>query len=819
MICLTFQRNLNWPSERDCQRLNVIIFETNFNPFGIAAYNRNERITDFVGRREELLKLKEQIKIVINNKISRSVKLKGPAGVGKSTLFNYLKESIENERTSASPTTDYILRDCDILSTYFQIPDKISDFSDIWKPMLEGLKPGFDIEIGYDISLPEYIVFQVIFRMFLNDRETLAKLIWKDTEPPYRLDQVELRDIIDPLFSQGKSVVKALQEYYALNKREIRNCFKSKIRNRVYEIKRADNRNITNLFRVIDEDDPGDYLDLITNAKSELFSTNDELIGYFNDLMRYYACSTKKQPILLIGIDEAVKADPHIYDEYYQKLGNLFVKLRNTLNDVLFVFISTTEDWAGFDNVIKNLTDLQSQLGEFMYEIPLSQLSVDELAQVFKNRMNRFWENYPSHRPPEAPYYPFSENLFKYVYRYRLRDLRYTIHFLKNMWIKFKFLRRIPKLELIFESLREVRKFDERGFDPTTFKRFEWNIIKSSFTDPIRFRSNSARSSSVEKGLEHAWKCFLFENPPTITRVENNCTIITSSGTRRPDIYLEILGNLGAEFRRNVEFQVKAYDQGGSVSLEHIKSSLELFEEHFTDFIYFIITGKGLKPDAEAAIKALELTSPNRVRRPILTEDQKDRLYLLALYKEITGRNLDGNIPQDIQIAKDLLSFIIGQPIENFLAEIKRLAYRRQLDEGEITEQPVIESPPIPQPQTVITTFSSESETGEIFETESKSQPNWLNEYPDLEPYQFEACALCGYLKTRETGRYRFKFTITTVQKNVIMNDASLDKKVFKDLVNYMKNNGYLTPEKTSFKLTSIGEEFYQAVKGSNFSV
>ena len=51
------------------------------------------------------------------------------------------------------------------------------------------------------------------------------------------------------------------------------------------------------------------------------------------------------------------------------------------------------------------------------------------------------------------------------------------------------------------------------------------------------------------------------------------------------------------------------------------------------------------------------------------------------------------------------------------------------------------------------------------------------------------------------------------------MKDASLDKNVFKDLVNHMKNNGYLTPEKTSFKLTSIGEEFYQAVKGNNFSV
>jgi len=813
---LAYQRRLTWPSTSDCERLNSIIFETNINPFGIASYNPNEPVTDFVGRREELLKFKEQIQIVINNKISRSVKLNGPAGVGKSTLFNFLKESIEKERISIRPDSEYILKDCDVLSTFFQIPDKISDFLDIWKPMLEGLRPGFEKEIGYDISLPEYITFQIIYRMFLNDREKLAEIIWKDTERPQRLHQVELRDIIDPLFSQGMPAVLALQEHYSLKKRELRDVFKARIKGRTYEIKRVDNKNILNLFRVIDEDDPDDYLELILDANSDLFKTNDDLINYFNDLMRYYACSTKKQPILLIGIDEAAKADPQIYNQYYQNLGNLFVKLRNTLNDILFVFISTTEDWAEFNNIIKKSTDLQSQLGEYMYEMPLTQLNVDELSQVFKNRMNRFWKNYPSQRPLEAPYYPFSENLFEYVYRYRLRDLRDTIHFLKDMWIKFKYLRKIPKFETIFESLREVRKFDARGFNPNKFKRFEWNIIKNSFNDPTRFRSNSARSSEVEKGLEYAWKCLLYENPPTITRVDNNCTIITSSGSRRPDIYLEILGNLGAEFRRNIEFQVKAYDQGGTVALHHIKSSLELFREQFTDFIYFIITGRGLKPDAEAAIKGLEITYPNRIRRPILTEDQRDRLYLLALYKEITGKNLDGTLPKDLQIAKDLLSFIIGQPIEDFLSGIKRLAYRQTITEAEIISPPVVE--PTETSQTELTSFSESLEATEVIAGQFETQVKWLDDHPSLKPYRFEASALCGYLKTREDGRYKFKFTIPTVEKNVIMPNASLRKQLFRTLVKFLKEKGYIVPDKSSFKLTQLGEQLYQAVKADNYS-
>ncbi len=54
--------------------------------------------------------------------------------------------------------------------------------------------------------------------------------------------------------------------------------------------------------------------------------------------------------------------------------------------------------------------------------------------------------------------------------------------------------------------------------------------------------------------------------------------------------------------------------------------------------------------------------------------------------------------------------------------------------------------------------------------------------------------------------------------KNIIMDDASLNQNIFKDLVNLLKNTGYLIPEKELFKLTSIGENFYNTVKRSNFS-
>lgn len=429
---MRFQRSLTWPSPRECDRLNNIIFETYLNPFGIAAYNPNEKVTDFVGRRDELRIMKEQIQTVVNYQISRSLRLEGPAGVGKSTLFNFLKESIEKERLSSDPQTDYILRECDILSTYFQIPDKISEFSDIWKPMLEGLRPGFEAEVGIDISLPEYIAFQFVYSFFLMDRENLSKIIWSEDNLPKRLDQVELRDIVDPLFSKGRIAVNQIQDYYNMKKRELREHYKVEVRGKLHELKRMDNKNILDLFRVFDEDDPQDFLSLILECNKNLFPTNDELIEYFNDLMRYYTCITGKQPILLIGIDEAVKADPQNRESYYTKLANLFVKLRNTLNNILFVFISTTEDWAQFEDFLNRYSDLQSQLGEYIYKMVLRQLTVEEMMQVFENRVERFWKNYPSDRALVVRYYPFTDNLFEYAYRFNLRDLRESIHFLKK---------------------------------------------------------------------------------------------------------------------------------------------------------------------------------------------------------------------------------------------------------------------------------------------------------------------------------------------------------------------------------------------------
>ena len=138
-------------------------------------------------------------------------------------------------------------------------------------------------------------------------------------------------------------------------------------------------------------DDPEDYLEKVMEADKNIFPDSNELIAYFNDLMRFYICSTKKLPILLIGIDEIAKAKAQIQVQYFKNLGLLFTQLRDILNYTLFVFISTTADWTNYDKILSDNTDLQGQIAAFMKKMPLMQLEIPKYETIFSSICNGRW--------------------------------------------------------------------------------------------------------------------------------------------------------------------------------------------------------------------------------------------------------------------------------------------------------------------------------------------------------------------------------------------------------------------------------------------
>ena len=840
---------LTWPTSTKRDTIDREIIESRFNPFGIATYTTNNTITDFVGREAELIQFKDMIHQMFINGVCRAIRLEGPAGVGKSTLFNYLKQSIEEERSDPSQQIKFLLENCDIFSTYVKKMEQVAEFSDLWRPMMEGLKAGFDKEIGYEISLPEYIIYQLIYELLKIDPETLQKIIWLDEFPPKDLRMVKIRDIIDALEENTLKKITQLQDYWKTHRRDIREKFRRKINGQKYEFTRQDFKTIPELFRVINIDDPDDHLELILKADPSLFPSNTAIIEFFNSVMRFYTCITGKIPVFLIGMDEIAKADKITGDEYYHMLGNLFVNLRDSLNYVLFVFISTTEDWVNYDKALNKTSDLLNQISGFMYRMTLKQLSPDDIIQVFRNRMNGFWRHYSPLRPSEAPSYPFNDKLFGYAFRKHRRDLRKTILFLKQYWLDLKVKRNIPVLHSAFDCVREVYRIRGETINPEKWEKSEWDIIRSEFESSSEYHNNSARSSVIESGLEYAWKALQQDDQFDISSVRNNPTIKTSAGkNRRPDILIEFRANLGAELRRAVEFQVKAYNENNTIDRKHIESSMELFEENYSDMVYFIILGKGLSSTADKLVREWEIHYKNRFIRNPLNLKQENHLFLLVLFEKLYGCKIHEN-PVHLPFAKYLLTVILGQNIENFIADVKGLAFRGErltLPSSEPTAASFEYQPPkIPLQHTLniattpianftppntshaeptpiqtqrtttpIPTSAAEMTpptTSKLEITSHERQPTsshqkaWQNDYPLFDKWKHELCALCGYIQSRPK-RFANKFTKATVTKNIINSDASLDKALFNQLVKMLVDKEYITKVKSSFTLTAAGQ-------------
>ncbi|MCF2140551.1 MAG: hypothetical protein K9W44_10905 [Candidatus Lokiarchaeota archaeon] len=855
-----WQKKIDWPDKNKQKSLNELIFSSSYEPFALASYKRGQEITDFVGRKNELTYFKSYINSVVQFGKSKAVRLEGPAGVGKSTLFNYLKQSIEQERTKKGGYSEFITMDTDIITAYFEIQDQILEYRNIFRPLFETLVGTIATELSEDIGFPEYVALNIILFLLKENPSEVGQIIWDGNIPIINLNYVGLKDIIDPIMNNPKKVIPQLQEYFKQNARRIRPKFNTKINNHPYNISRRDTSTIVELFRSLDELD--DYLEKVNSADSTLFPTDDELIAFFNSLLRFCICVTKKQPILLVGIDEIAKSDHIGQDAFYHQLGNLFVALRNKLDFTLFVFISTTEDWAQYDRVLLKYTDLNNQISDFMEKMVLTPLTIDDVSLIFQNRMNQFWNRFQHIRLASAPFYPFSKNTFEYAYRFKNNDLRLAIHLLRDIWRTFKVTKIIPCYRSKFDSMRNIRQFMNTDWKLDSIRKFEWNLITQEFEKPGRFKTNSLRSASVESALENSWRILMNSRITQISKVENNPVIKIDNHSHRPDVVIKLNESMGQNYQRVIEFQVKVYEKNSYVILKHIESSLTLFEKGHTDFLYFIITGKGLSPTAMQRVELLRKKYPNRIRTPTLNANQIKYLYFLVLFNEITGTPLS---LEHENLVYNALEIILNQKPESLIREVVNFPVREDIEIKHFYDSEPLQNQILTNQKAVLSSFipnyiehqqanapivdditestpqrllnlqnqiqkqpisSSEnalkqSEKVEKAEQGEKAEhtplESWLNNYPFLKPFQEEICGLCQFMQKRESGRYKGKFTDNVIIKNVIVGNPSLSKSTYREMVKQLLNKGFLIKEKTSFLFTEKGWNLYWSIKKANF--
>ncbi|MHA1646722.1 MAG: hypothetical protein ACTSVL_04030, partial [Promethearchaeota archaeon] len=75
----------------------------------------------------------------------------------------------------------------------------------------------------------------------------------------------------------------------------------------------------------------------------------------------------------------------------------------------------------------------------------------------------------------------------------------------------------------------------------------------------------------------------------------------------------------------------------------------------------------------------------------------------------------------------------------------------------------------------------------------------------------------CQYMKKREDGRYKGKFTHNVILKNVIVGNPSLSKKNYKELVKILQSNDFIYQEKTSYIFTDQGWVLYFQIKEAGY--
>ncbi len=770
-------------------------------------YNKSDfSIDDFVGRNYEIKQFKSYLDDVILNSHSLAIGLEGQAGVGKTTFFNFIDQTIQREikdEIDAYFTSSQI----DVLSTYFTLSTNIKGFGDMWYELLNGLRETIDEEFP-EAGFLELLAHKLIYAMFNFDKHIVADIIWSDENRPKNLNYVSFKDVFDAVNVNTEKVIPGIQSYYRKNKKKLRTLLRTEINGVTFKLDKHDNSRIIELFKCLDEDD--DYLELVEKASPEIFRNENHLISYFNDLCRYYTCATSKKLVLLIGIDEFSKyrGDYSAKEEYFTNLSELLVTLRNILKNILFVLISITDDWENFKQVI-NSADQANQLTPFLKPMELKQLSIKESIRVFQKRMLNFWKNFPSQSPPSEIYYPFNDEIFEIVLRFNYNDLRKSIQCLNSYWNEIRNTRSIPLFENKLNIIKYVRDLSGSRLTFENILDFEKRIIRELFEKHPKAKANSGRSSMVETGLENAWLTYRMKKA-SITNVYNNKQFKLANGQlRRPDVLVEIHGNRGNEYRRVVEFQVKFY-RGEVIKFNEIESSLELFDQNYTDFLYFIITSAEFDTKAQAQVDERLRNLPNRVVKPKLNLEQEFALILLAMYDEIYGWEMGKNFDFDIINAESALYSILNRSPEAFISMIETLSVREFI-----------------KPLVVDT---SHKEIAEIKGKNTGKKPNsvtpsqsqsswWEEELPEFIDFKTEACALGIYIKGRnkKQPKSKNKFTAGTVKKNAIIPNRSTSEEKFYEMIEFMKSTQYLMTVKRSLMLTEKGIQWYNILSNHNF--
>ncbi len=695
--------------EKEVSRSKVKKYDSkvinSLTPFSTLSYDRNREIEIFIGREHNLRLLTETLfKSVYSNR-SYGITISGPGGCGKSTLFGYFTQLINNEEIFQKEYCRLKKEKSQIITCFIDAPKgEPTTLKYIWTSLIDALaEENIEFLEKFAILLFSKCLDVLWKKNFKREElKTILSVLIPNFEEKINHHQVFEMIEYKKLFDEVTTNIELSNKIFSLISEAWRILQRHEIILRSYD--KSGNLNQKRLFKFEKK-----YFDLLYDTLSfdinrstraqnvfkgiegDLIKSDSNVIDLFNWLTQTWEWIIEKPIVFLIGIDNIGYLTVNIEDREnaYVPFVQTLLQMRESLKKALFVLIGTNEDWRLFNEYINLHQDYRTQLQGFIINrLDLTRLTLNEVIEALTLIMTKFWSR-TGIVNPSNPLYPFSNNLFTYLYEYYAHEYREILNFLDSVWSYYKSTTNVFTLIDPFTIIKFVRidmvksfKYQKSpdlgylsGMSFNNLINWEKEQIKRWFENVKSRHIGKKQSSLVEEKLTEALKILQeIEIPKQISWAEKTfpITIASDSGPkiRYPDVYVKLTTPSLSDKKKAFEIQVKMYDKNQYVKLKHIKSSLELLERAYIDALLLLMTGAGLEDQAIEKIKELNLHDRILYSRP-LDDDQFKALAFLVAYEGLTRKK------PDVKVIKNIFEILFDQSWDSLIGKIRNIGSYR----------------------------------------------------------------------------------------------------------------------------------------------
>jgi len=523
------------------------------NPFPAppAAVNFHNNPPQFIcGRAEEIQIIKKEIRNSIKFKEPKLIKVFGKQGIGKSTLVCWVyKEIMENSE---------IIHPMVFLNASGQ-PEGFH-FVNFYCQIFSQLEQDQVLEKLAYHSITRFI------QLLIEKGGKLENSVFKDTPitndilDKIKKDPNELKSF---LADQGTLVIKIIDLY----------------------------KKVINFIRADIPVNP-EFLVTLWNAFSFTARAFDALnaikgIGEFEGFHVRIASDAKQAFIdfinlcrwsfgdvsVIIVIDHLESCTNENKSDNFSNLFSLLLELRQ-LTHLCIILSGTMDAFVALDEVLQE--DQKLQLDNWSRMITLSSLEPELVVDVIKAYLSRFWSQ-QNHEPPhEYSFFPFGPNSLMYLYDTTNKDLRRTLIRLHEIINSFRKKQEIEGVESFFDGMRKFRTRKDITLTVLEQKYFVEEILKSETQD-------KERSTKVEMAVFNLFK-IAKSKYEFISDVKHEPKI----KKLKPDVFVELFGNLGLDKIRKLVFEVKIYRKGDEIPKSEVTKTLSLLNDHLVDYVHWV---------------------------------------------------------------------------------------------------------------------------------------------------------------------------------------------------------------------------------------